>query len=540
MKVKLLGAAQTVTGSCYIIETENSRFAIDCGMHQGSEGFEKRNFNAVEYNAKDLDFVLLTHAHIDHSGLLPKLVKDGFSGSVYCTKPTKALLGLMLLDSAHIQEMEADWATRKNIRQGGKPVEPLYTSADAELSTKLLKEVEYNNSFNPSADVRISYKDAGHIIGSAFLEVEVTEASGVTRLIFSGDLGRAGSLLMEDPSFPKIEADYLFLESTYGDRNHKNADSSLQELADVIAKSVKAGEKTIMPAFAVERTQELIYCLYLLQKQGKLSPDLPIYVDSPLAVRATKVFREYPEYLDKSFAHLAANGGSPFDMPNLRYLLDAKDSQALNESQGPGIIISSSGMCNAGRIKHHLRHHLWREGAQIVFTGYQAVGTPGRKLVDGAKQIKILGDLIEVRAEVSTIGGFSGHAGQSQLLDWVSNFVHPKLHVILVHGEEKAQTKLAELLTERFAVRLTVPNYMDQLSLTPGLESSKVQALEVIHPDLQPSINWNILILDTESKIAMLRKNLEQIGKKPWPEQVDMRQQLLTLNRDLLHLLSQV
>ena len=540
MKVKLLGAAQTVTGSCYIVETEKSRFAIDCGMHQGGEGIEKRNFNVADYSAKDLDFVLLTHAHIDHSGLLPKLVKDGFSGNVYCTKPTKALLGLMLLDSAHIQEMEADWASRKNIRQGGKPVEPLYTAEDAEESTKLLKEVEYNKAFNPSEDVRIVYQDAGHIIGSAFLEVEITETEGLTRLIFSGDLGRPNSLLMPDPSSPAIKADYLFLESTYGDRNHKDEQTSLDELAAVITKSVQAGEKTIIPAFAVERTQEIIYCLYLLKKQGKIASNIPIYVDSPLAVRATKVFREFPEYLDPHLTALLSNGDSPFDMPNLRYLIDAKESQALNEDKGPGIIISSSGMCNAGRIKHHLRHHLWRPGAQIVFTGYQGVGTPGRKLVDGAKQIKILNELIEVRAGINTIGGFSGHAGQSQILDWVSNFVHDKLHVVLVHGEEKAQNKLAELLKEKFGVQITIPSYMDQLALTPGLESSKQVPLEVIHPAAQPSINWNILILDTESKIAMLKQNLEQIAKRPWAEQVDMRQQLLTLNRDLLHLLSQV
>ena len=539
MKVQLLGAAQAVTGSCYIIEANNARFAVDCGMHQGNAGIEKRNLNSSVYRAGAIDFILLTHAHIDHSGLLPRLAKEGFSGPVYCTEPTKALLGLMLLDSAHIQEMEAEWASRKRLRQGGKPVEPLYTTTDAEQSAKLFHAVTYNVTFEPAPGIRVTYQDAGHIIGSAFLEIEVTEADGVTRLIFSGDLGRPNSLLMNDPSQPGIKADYLFLESTYGDRDHKDEGTSLQELGDVIAKSFAAGEKTIIPAFAVERTQEIIYSLHLLHKQGKLPEGIPIFVDSPLAVRATKVFREYPEYLDVTSRTLMANGDSPFDVPNLKYVVDAKESKEINDKPGAGIIISASGMCNAGRIKHHLRHNLWRPGAQIVFTGYQGVGTPGRKLVDGAKQINILGDLIEVKADINTIGGFSGHAGQSQILNWVSHFVHPHLHVILVHGEERAQTPLSNLLKEKFNLSVIIPDYLEELSLAPGRVPAKSVPVEVAQ-QAQQKINWNILVQDTEAKVAQLRQSLPQVAERQWAEQVDLREQLLTLNRDLLHLLSQM
>jgi metallo-beta-lactamase family protein len=534
MKVQLLGAAQTVTGSCYIIEANNSRLAIDCGMHQGNAEIEKRNYAASVYNAAKLDCILLTHAHMDHSGLLPRMVKEKYSGSVYCTEPTRDLLGIMLLDSAHIQEMEAEWFNRKRARQGGKPILPLYSSEDAEAAAKLLRGIGYNQTFEPVPGIRVTYRDAGHILGSAFLEVEVAETDGVTNLIFSGDLGRPNALLMDNPDSPLLRAKYLFLESTYGDRNHKNENTSRDELAAAIEYSYNHGEKTIIPAFAVERTQEIVYTLFLLHKEGRL-PDLPIFVDSPLAIRATGIFRQHPTYFDRSTIALIETGEDPFSLPSLRYTIETKESQAINSLKGPAIVISASGMCNAGRIKHHLRHNLWRTGASIVFTGYQAVGTPGRKIVDGAKSISILGEEVAVAAKVFTIGGFSGHAGQSQILDWVAAFARNDLNIFLTHGEEKAQNILAGLLRERFGMKVTIPSYLEELILSPG----KDMLVQFDTAHTPQKINWDVLFADTEAKVLQLKTAAAGMANRQWAEQTELRDKILEINSRMLHILSQ-
>ena len=537
MKIHFLGAARTVTGSCYIIETGDARFAIDCGMHQGNAQIERRNLNSKDYRARDLDFILLTHAHIDHSGLLPRMARDGFTGPVYCTEPTHDLLDIMLLDSAHIQEMEAEWANRKRARRGGEFVEALYTTEDALKISGQLKSTRYNESLYPTPGVRVCFRDAGHILGSSFLEMEVTEHGKVTRLIFSGDLGRPNALIVNDPERPLVDADYLFMESTYGDRNHKNEDISRDELAEAIAHATANGQKTIIPAFAVERTQEVIYALFLLHKEGKLPHGIPVYVDSPLAIKATEIFRRHPEYFDRDAKDLLANGEDPLSLPGLKYTPGTEDSQAINNREGPAIVISASGMCNAGRIKHHLRHNLWREGASIVFTGYQAVGTPGRKIVDGAKSLTILGDEIKVAAKIYTIGGFSGHAGQTQILDWVGAFTRPDMKVFLTHGEEKAQQTLAELLRERFRLSVAVPEYLEDVILEPGkapqlsIDESVVAARK---------INWGFLLGETESKLARLRAGLAGVEGKDWAEQAEIQEQILDLNKRFLQLLSQL
>lgn len=302
MKVHFLGAAQTVTGSCYLIEACGIRFTVDCGMHQGNSEIEARNFDTDIYQSGNIDFILLTHAHIDHSGLLPRIVHEGFKGSIYCTPPTAALAGLMLEDSAHIQEMEAEWRQKKQKRHTGqngksKEIVPLYTVEDARKVPDQFRLVEYNKTFEPHPGIAVTYKDAGHILGSAFLELTVTEDGKTTRVVFSGDLGRPGTLLMHDPVVAS-QADYLFIESTYGDRNHKNEEATFDELAEAIAYSYNNHDKVIIPAFAVGRTQEILYCLYLLRQKGKLPDDMPIFVDSPLAIRATEVFKEFKDYLD--------------------------------------------------------------------------------------------------------------------------------------------------------------------------------------------------------------------------------------------------
>ncbi len=536
MKVQLLGAAKTVTGSCYLVETNTALFTVDCGMHQGNAEIEKRNLDTRAYEADRLDFVLLTHAHIDHSGLLPRIVKDGFSGPVYCTEPTKDLLSIMLLDSAHIQESEAEWQNRKNNRLGRQSVEPLYTTEDAQKAVSLLRPVTYGVSFEPAPGIKVTYRDAGHILGSAFLELEAAEAEGVTRLIFSGDLGRPDALLMDDPDSPLLRADYLFLESTYGDRDHKNEGRSRDELAEAIMYAYKNGEKAIIPAFAVERTQEIIYTLFLLRKEKKIPLDLPVYVDSPLAIKATKIFRSHPTYLDPETFRYIENGEDPLDLPNLRYTESVAQSQEINNRPGPAVVISASGMCNAGRIKHHLRHNIWKPGASIVFTGYQAVGTPGRKIVDGAKRINILGEDVAVAAKIFTIGGFSGHAGQSQILDWVKAFSRKDLKVFLVHGEEKSISTLAGLLKERFGLSVVAPSYREELMLVPGKEV----LVQVDAGALPRKINWEMLLADTREKLAHLEKSLPELSGKDWVIQTEVRDNWLEVNSRITRLLSEL
>jgi metallo-beta-lactamase family protein len=535
MNVHFLGAAQTVTGSCYMIESGGRRFAVDCGMHQGNAAIDARNDDTGVYRAGDIDFFLVTHAHIDHSGLLPKMAAEGFKGPIYCTEPTAALLDIMLADSAHIQEMEAEWATRKQKRKGARPVAPLYTKEDAATATRMLSPVSYNSEFSPAPGVRVTYKNAGHILGAAFLEVVVDEGATATRIIFSGDLGRPDALITEDPDTPELKADYLFLESTYGDRNHKDESTSRDELAEAVAYSVKRGGKVIIPAFAVERTQEVLYSLYLLRREGRL-PAIPIYLDSPLAIKATDIFRRFPHYADDDLQTLVRNGEDPFSMPEIRYTPSTAESRAINDDPDPAIIIAGSGMCNAGRIKHHLRHNLWRPEASIVFVGYQGVGTPGRKIVDGATGIRLLGEDTAVKARVFTINGFSAHAGQSQILDWVAGFEQKGMRVILTHGEETAQTVLAGLLRERFGLEVHIPEYLEEMTLVPGREI----VVQVDRERARPALDWNLLIGDMEGKVALLRARSASLPQRDWAAQTEMRDKLLEINGEILRLVSQV
>ena len=536
MKIHFLGAAQTVTGSCHMLEVNGKRFAVDCGMHQGASALDLRNENIDAYRPSEIDFFLITHAHIDHTGLLPMMVKNGFKGNIYCTVPTVDLLELMLRDSAHIQEMEASFKNIKNSRNGTKLVEPLYTEEDAVATIKYLRPIAYNTFFEPAPGVKVKFSDAGHILGSSFLEMEVLEQGKdrPMRFVFSGDLGRPNSLLMSAPAVP-AETDFLFLESTYGNRNHKDEGSSLDELAEAIQYSVNKGEKIIIPAFALERTQAILYCLHELEAQGRL-PDIPIFLDSPLAIRTTEVFRKHPEYVDQATRDMIALGDDPLALSNLRYTLSSEESQGINNYMGSAIIISASGMCNAGRIKHHLKHNLWRAGASVVFVGYQGIGTPGRKLVDGAKSIRIMGEDIAVKAKIYTIGGFSAHAGQTEIVDWVNKFITPKTKIFLVHGEETAQKQLSAILHEKFNVDVHIPAYLEEQDVEPGEEPILIEPpVEAIQ-----RVDWNLLLAETEGKVALLHKKLEKMADRPWHEQVDARDRVLELNGELLTILAQL
>lgn len=536
MKITFLGAARTVTGSCYVLECGRSRFAIDCGMHQGNRDIELRNRDEDGlYRPESLDFILLTHAHIDHSGLLPRLVAQGFSGPVYATAPTVDLLGIMLEDSARIQETEAKWRSAKKQRTGAPPVEPLYTVEDAQQALTQLKTQEYNQAFEPAEGIRVVYNDAGHILGSAFIELWVREGDTEQKLVFSGDLGRPNQLLIRDPQTVET-ADFLFLESTYGGRNHKNETQTRDELAEAIAYSYSRGEKVIIPAFAVERTQELLYSLHLLRKEGRLPEDMPVIVDSPLAIKATEIFRKHWDYYDQQTKTLMKDGENPLELPNLRYTLTPEESRAINTNPGPAVVIAGSGMANAGRIKHHLRHNLWKPGAAIVFVGFQAEGTPGRRIVDGARTIRILGEELAVQARVFTIGGFSGHAGQQQILDWLSHFRNPDMQVYLVHGEHSGQEVLAGLIRERFGLEVHIPDYLDECLLEKGgrFELTARPYLAA------PRIDWEYLLEETADKLEQVRDRVDYLRRMGQTNQVEIRGGLLEINSRFTSILSEL
>ncbi|MDX9746764.1 MAG: MBL fold metallo-hydrolase [Syntrophales bacterium] len=533
MKIKFAGAARTVTGSCYILEVAGHRFAIDCGMYQGNEEIEKRNWDMGIYDPEHIEFIVITHAHIDHSGLLPRLVQKGFRGPIYTTPPTKDLLKIMLLDSAHIQEMEAFWKTKRRLRHGDERIEPLYTQADAEKTYPLIKTVGYNEVFEPCSDIKVNLLDAGHILGAAHIELWVNDQGKTSKLVFSGDVGRPDQLLVNDPSVI-TEADFLLVESTYGNRDHKSDKESLDELAEAIAYSYEQGEKVIIPSFAVQRTQEMIYSLHLLSMDGRLPPDLPVIIDSPLAIRATEVFQRWQGYFDEETHDRIQKGENPLKLPQMRCTLSTQESMAIN-LMGPAVVISASGMANAGRIKHHLRHNLWRPGASIVFAGFQAQGTTGRRIVDGAEKVKIFNEDIAVKAKIFTINRFSSHAGQSQLLDWIGHFGNQEMQIFLIHGEYEAQQILAELIVKRFGFKVHIPDYLEESVLVAGREATYAE----FPGKASPRIDWNYLLSDMESKMATLRDRTKQIESKPWVDQTDLRDHLVEVNSHLLEILSQ-
>ncbi len=535
MKITFMGAARTVSGSCYIIECAGKRFAVDCGLHQGNKEIEKRNWNFDQYDGKKLDFILVTHAHIDHSGLLPALVSKGFKNPIYCTAPTRDLLDIMLLDSAHIQEMEAEWSNRKLMRTGIQPVRALYSITDAENTIPLLATVEYDKTFEPAPGLRVKYKNAGHILGSAFIEIEYEHDGKVTKAVFSGDLGRPEQLIVEDPDNMEY-ADYLFLESTYGNRNHPDEEHSLDELAKAIEYSYGNREKVVIPAFAVERSQQIIYSLFLLKKQGRLPADMPIYLDSPLAIRATEIFRKHPEFYDEQTQEFIRNGEHPLDLPNLHFTESRDQSQAINETSGPAIVISASGMANAGRIQHHLRHNLWKPGASVIFVGWQGVGTPGRKILGGAKKIRLFGEEVAIAAKIFTINGFSGHAGQTELMAWLETMRGKPVKIMLVHGEAEVQKEFAQLIEETFGFEVHIPEYMEELELEPGQELQPVVDMAVA----RPRVDWEFLLRDSESLYAELKKRVADVENRPWVDQADLRDKLLDVNRNIIELISEM
>ena len=444
MRITFLGAAGEVTGSCFLVDAGSLRFLVDCGMFQGGHEALAKNGSALDFDATALDFMLLTHAHIDHSGLIPRLVNKGFHGPIYTTEATADLLEVMLADSAHIQEKDAQ-------REGR---EPLYTVGQALGSLRQIKQVAYDQEFAPAAGVRARLRDAGHILGSATIEVWLDDAD--KKLAFSGDLGQPGRPLVRDP-MPIEEADTLVVESTYGNRLHKTLDASVDELCDAITGTLADRRgNVVIPAFAVGRTQEVLYLLIRLVRQGRL-PELNIYVDSPLATKATAVTLKHWQLLDPDVAPTFASAMGPHGRPLIRFTESPEESAALSRVRDGAIIIAGSGMCDGGRIQYHLRDNLPRAESSVVIIGFQAQGTLGRRLVDGAQRARIFGDEIEVRAAVHTIGGLSAHADRSGLLGWLRGFRRAPQRTFVVHGEYETARTFRGVIEQELGWHAEVP-----------------------------------------------------------------------------------
>lgn len=460
MKIKFCGAARTVTGSCYYIEACNRKFLIDCGMFQGN----KEELNSLEFpfNPKDLDFIILTHAHIDHSGRIPLLIKKGFKGSIYCTSATSELVNIMLKDSAHIQEKEALWENKKRLRKGLETVEPLYKMEDAERAEDYIYPLSYGKIERIDENISFILKDAGHLLGSSIVVLKVTENGKTKTVTFTGDLGNFNIPIIRDYEY--IDGtDYLIIESTYGNRVHE-VERESEDLCNIIVNTIDRGGNVIIPSFAVGRTQEVLYLLnyYIdIEKRKKLK-NIEIYLDSPLGIQATEIFEKHKECYDEDALRLLNNDIDPINFDNLNIIKTSEESMALNEKKGV-VIISSSGMCEAGRIKHHLKHNIWREESSIVFVGYQAEGTLGRKILDGAQNVSIFGEKMVVKAEIHSIQGLSGHADANGILNWVKNIKNGvKESIFITHGELEAQESLKENLKSISKADIIIPDMYEE------------------------------------------------------------------------------
>ncbi|RJP20240.1 MAG: MBL fold metallo-hydrolase [Deltaproteobacteria bacterium] len=450
------GGAREVTGSCIHVQAGNARFLVDCGMFQGGGESDRKNARRMPVPPGSVDFVLSTHAHIDHSGLLPKLVRDGFRGPVHCTAATADLLKVMLPDSGNIQEREAEWENRKRGRSGKRGVTPLYTEADALAVLPRLRPRGYDEPFSPAAGVSVRFVDAGHILGSAIVIVDVPDEGRSRRLVFSGDLGHAGLPIVRDPS-PVPGADVVVIESTYGNRVHKGMGETVEEFVHAVNDTLRRkGGNVIIPSFAVGRAQDILYLLAELTRKGRIG-GVTVYIDSPLAAEATRITRRHPECFDEEAKELFAWQDAHPDALKVVVVKDVEGSMALNSLRGGAVIMAGSGMCNAGRIKHHLKHNLWRKECSVVFVGFQARGTLGRRIVDGSMRVKVLGEDVVVAADIYTIGGLSAHADREDLLSWAGRFESPPGKALVAHGEESVSLEFAGKLRSKLGWNAEVP-----------------------------------------------------------------------------------
>ena len=459
MKLHFLGANRQVTGSRYLIEAAGKKIVVDCGLFQERE-FSKRNWEKPPFAPEAIDAVVLTHVHIDHCGLLPRLVRHGLQCPIYATRASTGLAEVVLLDSARIQTEDAAYKKRRHRKEGRKgkhPEVPLYKEQDALDTLKLLKPVPYHKPLEIAEEFQVTFFDAGHILGSAMIQVDVTEHGKSKRVVFSGDIGQPGKPLIRDPEYID-RAEYVVMESTYGDRDHQQGGDIQTQIQDVINRTVNRGGDVIIPTFAVERAQELMYYIGRLVHSDRI-PDIRVYLDSPMAIDVTQIFREYRDCLDAETWELINSDEPPLHFPGLKMCRTVDESRSINAHRMPSIIMATSGMCTAGRIKHHLRHGVGRPENTVLFVGYQAHGTLGRQILDGNQEVRIHGRNWPVRAEIAQIYGFSGHADQGGLLDWLSHFDPPPQRVFLTHGEEEAAATLSKLIQQRSKSKVSVPEY---------------------------------------------------------------------------------
>lgn len=514
MKLTFIGAAHEVTGSCHLLEANGKNILIDCGMEQGPDLYENQE---IPVAAGDIDYILLTHAHIDHSGLIPLLCKHGFKGEIVTTFATADLCNIMLRDSAHIQEFEAEWRNRKAKRAGEPLYEPLYTTQDAIDAIGLLAPCDYGQKLTLCEGIQVRFADIGHLIGSASIEVWVSEEGVEKKIVFSGDVGNIDQPILRNPSITK-EADYIVIESTYGNRIHsEERPDYLGEFTRILRETFEKGGNVVIPSFAVGRTQEILYFIREIKEKNLLQefPNFEVYVDSPLAIEATNVFtKNGKSCFDAEAKALVDKGVNPLVFPGLKLSVTSDDSKLINFDEKPKVIVSASGMCEAGRIRHHLKHNLWRPECTILFVGYQAVGTLGRKLIDGASAVKLFGENIEVSARIESLKGISGHADMKGLLDWLGGFESEVSHVFVVHGEDAVTDEFARTVTEKFGWKAFAPysggcvDLLQNQILTEGVKATKKAVVKPTRVKAQNAFNRVVLAAKRLMEVVLKNEGL--------------------------------
>ncbi len=515
LRLTFIGADHEVTGSCHYLEACGKNILVDYGMEQGSNKFENAELPIL---FSDVDYVLLTHAHIDHAGLLPLIYARGFKGKIFATEATCDLCNIMLKDSAHIQEMEAEWKSRKARRAGKPEVEPLYTVADAEGVLQHFFPCHYGEMLELGEGLRVRFTDAGHLLGSASIEVWLREGETEKKIVFSGDIGNKNKPLIKNPSYIE-EADYVVMESTYGDRLHDRTHEHIEELANILQATLDRGGNLVIPAFAVGRTQEILYFMRKIKEEKMITghDDFEVYVDSPLAVEATHVFNEnISECFDDEAMDLVKRGINPIFFRGLKLSITSEDSKAINFDMTPKVIVSAAGMCDAGRIRHHLKHNLWRPECTILFAGYQAVGTLGRSLVDGAQVVKLFGETIDVEAHIEQLNGISGHADMNGLLEWIDAYKKKPGHVFVVHGDDEVCVRFAAQLEERFGLRADAPFSGSVFDLAAGEWLKQTEGVPVRKETPEEKRNrgiFELLVEAGERLMRVIHKNRECANK---------------------------
>ncbi len=507
MIITFLGAAHEVTGSCTLIEANGKRIIVDCGMEQGRDIYENVDLPIA---AGEIDLVLLTHAHIDHSGMLPKLVKEGYKGKIYSTYATKRLCDIMLLDSAHIQESEAEWRNRKAQRSGKPQYIPPYTTEDAKRTVMMFESVGYNETVSPIENVEITFFDAGHLLGSSSISIKITEDGKTETLLFSGDLGNVNRPLIRDPQKP-TSADYVIIESTYGNRSHGERPNYVGQLTQIIQSTLDRGGNVVIPSFAVGRTQELLYLIRHIKEKGLITghDGFPVVVDSPLSVEATGIYSDgLTDYYDDETLELLKIGIDPIKFDGLYLSITMDESKAINFDTTPKVIISSSGMCEAGRIRHHLKHNLWRADSTVLFVGYQSEGTLGRKLIDGEKTIRLFGEPVNVNATIEQMDGISGHADMSIMLDWLGALETAPKKVFVNHGDDTVCDEFAMTINQKFGYEAIAPYNGAKYDLTHNLCLADGNKKRIVREGtVKTSSVFDKLVLAGRRLLAAIDKN---------------------------------